>query len=114
MIRINAELLIPGGGAPVANGVLFAEDRVISYAGPAASAPVTPGADVVVAPVVMPGLWDCHGHFMGARSLDLTRMAQEPTALRAARSARDLTNALQAGITSVREVGSWMTRPATR
>ena len=28
------------------------------------------------AAAVMPGLWDCHGHFMGARSLDLTRMAQ--------------------------------------
>lgn len=105
MIRIDAELLIPGEGAPVPDGVLLVEGQVISYAGPAASAPVTPGADVIVAPVVMPGLWDCHGHFMGARSLDLTRMAQEPTALRAARSARDLTNALNAGITSVREVG---------
>jgi imidazolonepropionase-like amidohydrolase len=53
----------------------------------------------------MPGLWDCHGHFMGTRSLDLARLPQEPTALRAARCARDLVNALNAGITSVREVG---------
>jgi imidazolonepropionase-like amidohydrolase len=105
MIRINAGLLIPGEAPPVQDGVLLADDQVISYAGPAASAPATPGADVVAAPVVMPGLWDCHGHFMGARSLDLTQLAQEPTALRAARSARDLANALQAGITSVREVG---------
>ena len=105
MIRIEAELLIPGDGAPVADGVVLAQDRVISYAGPAASAPVTPGADVVRAPVVMPGLWDCHGHFMGTRSLDLARMPQEPTALRAARSARDLANALNAGVTSVRDVG---------
>ncbi len=105
MIRINAGVLIPGDGPPVEDGVLLAEDHVISYAGPAASAPATPSADVSAAPVVMPGLWDCHGHFMGARSLDLTQLAQEPTALRAARSARDLVNALQAGITSVREVG---------
>lgn len=105
MIRIKAELLIPGDGEPVPDGVLLVEDQVISYAGPAASAPLTPGADVIVAPVVMPGMWDCHGHFMGTRSLDLTRLPQEPTALRAARSARDLTNALKAGITSVREVG---------
>ena len=54
---------------------------------------------------MLPGLWDCHGHFMGSRVLDLARLPQEPTALRAARSARDLTNALNAGITSVREVG---------
>jgi imidazolonepropionase-like amidohydrolase len=42
---------------------------------------------------------------MGSRALDLARLPQEPTPLRAARSARDLTNALNAGITSVREVG---------
>src|SRR6202020_2036492 len=53
----------------------------------------------------MPGQWNCDDHFMGARSMDLARLPQEPTALRAARSARDLTNALDAGITSVREVG---------
>ena len=53
----------------------------------------------------MPGLWDCHGHFLGSRFFDLARLPQESIALRAARSARDLTNALNAGITSVREVG---------
>ena len=42
---------------------------------------------------------------MGMRVLDLARLAQEPTALRAARSACDLTNTLNAGFTSVREVG---------
>jgi imidazolonepropionase-like amidohydrolase len=42
---------------------------------------------------------------MGMRVVDLARLAQEPTALRAARSARDLTNTLNAGFTSVREVG---------
>ena len=42
---------------------------------------------------------------MGSRALDLARLPQEPTPLRAARSARDLANALNADITSVREVG---------
>jgi imidazolonepropionase-like amidohydrolase len=50
-------------------------------------------------------MWDCHGHFFGARTFDLGRVALEPLALRAARSARDLRAALDAGITSVREVG---------
>ena len=105
MDRIEAGLLIPGDGAPVTDGVLVADGAVITYAGPAAGAPATPAADVTTASVVMPGLWDCHGHFMGARSLDLNRLPQEPTQLRAARSARDLANALAAGVTSVREVG---------
>jgi imidazolonepropionase-like amidohydrolase len=53
----------------------------------------------------MPGLWDCHGHFMGLRSLDLGRLPIESLALRAARCAGDLRAALDAGVTSVREVG---------
>jgi imidazolonepropionase-like amidohydrolase len=105
MERIEAALLIPGDGAPVPDAVLVTDSGVISYAGPAAGAPATPAASVTQAAVVMPGLWDCHGHFMGTRSLDLARLPQEPTPLRAARCARDLVNALDGGVTSVREVG---------
>ena len=105
MLRIDARLLIPGDGEPVPDAVVVVADATISYAGPAASAPQTRGAQVVTEAVVMPGMWDCHGHFLGSRAFDLARLPQEPTALRAARSARDLRNALDAGITSVREVG---------
>jgi imidazolonepropionase-like amidohydrolase len=105
MERINAGLLIPGRGEPVRDATVLIDGGRISYAGPAASAPATPGTVAHSAATVLPGLWDCHGHFMGSRALDLARLPQEPTPLRAARSARDLTNALNAGITSVREVG---------
>jgi imidazolonepropionase-like amidohydrolase len=105
MERIEAGLLIPGDGAPVTDAVLVTDGGIITYAGPAIGAPATPAASVTQAAVVMPGLWDCHGHFMGTRSLDLARLPQEPTPLRAARCARDLVNALDAGVTSVREVG---------
>jgi imidazolonepropionase-like amidohydrolase len=105
MEQINAGLLIPGRGEPVRDATVLIDGGRISYAGPAAGAPAAPGAVTRTAATVLPGLWDCHGHFMGSRNLDLARLAQEPTALRAARSARDLTNALNAGITSVREVG---------
>jgi imidazolonepropionase-like amidohydrolase len=54
---------------------------------------------------VLPGLWDCHGHLLGTRSLDLGRLPLEPLARRAARCAGDLRAALDAGVTSVREVG---------
>ena len=105
MEQINAGLLIPGRGEPVPDATVLIDGARISYAGPAAGAPAAPGAVIRSAATVLPGLWDCHGHFMGSRMLDLARLPQEPTALRAARSARDLINALNAGITSVREVG---------
>ncbi len=105
MERIDAGLLIPGRGEPVRDATVLIDGARITYAGPAGSAPAAPGAAVHSAGTVLPGLWDCHGHFMGSRTMDLARLPQEPTALRAARSARDLANALNAGITSVREVG---------
>ena len=105
MDRIRANLLIPGAGDPIRDGVVVLDGQRISYAGPAAAAPDTPGAVTHQAAAVMPGMWDCHGHFLGARVFDLGRMPLEPLALRAVRSARDLRAALDAGITSVREVG---------
>jgi imidazolonepropionase-like amidohydrolase len=50
-------------------------------------------------------MWDCHGHFLGIRTLDLNQLPLEAAPLRAARCARDLRAALDAGVTSVREVG---------
>ena len=105
MQRIEASLLIPGRGAPVRDGVVLLDGDRISYAGPAQGAPYTPEAETHRAAAVMPGMWDCHGHFIGSRGLDLSRLPLEPVPLRAARGARDLRAALGAGITSVREVG---------
>jgi imidazolonepropionase-like amidohydrolase len=105
MYRIEADLLIPGRGEPVTDGVVLLDGSRIGYAGPASGAPQPSDAEVSRAAAVMPGMWDCHGHFMGTRTFDLGRMPLEPLPLRGARSARDLRAALDAGITSVREVG---------
>ena len=105
MERIEAELLLPGSGEPVADGVVVMDGPVISYAGLAKDAPETPGATVHRTETVMPGMWDCHGHFLGVRTLDLGHLPLEPVQLRAARCVRDMRSALDAGITSVREVG---------
>ena len=104
-LRFETPLLIPGRGDPIRDGVVVTDDAVISYAGPATTAPPTPEATVVRAPAVMPGMWECHGHFLGVRTLDLAHVPLEPVALRAARATADLRTALHAGITSVREVG---------
>src|SRR5580692_3228213 len=105
MHRIEAELLIPGHGGPVRGGVVVLDGSRIGYAGPAGAAPPTPGTPVTRVATVMPGMWECHGHFLGARTFDLAQLPLEPEALRAARCTRDLRAALDAGITSVRDVG---------
>jgi imidazolonepropionase-like amidohydrolase len=105
MERIEADLLIPGRGEPIRDAVVVIDGTAIRHAGPAATAPSTPDAAVVTAATVMPGLWDCHGHFLGIRQLDLTKLPLEPIATRAARAVGDLRRALDAGVTSVREPG---------
>src|SRR6266545_4231848 len=105
MQRIEADLMIPGRGEPVPDAVVVLDGVTIAYAGPAASAPETPGASVVTAHAVMPGMWDCHAHLLGVRSMDLALLPQVPAPLRAARATADLRAALDAGITSVRETG---------
>jgi imidazolonepropionase-like amidohydrolase len=105
MERIEAELMIPGRGEPVLQGVVVLDGDRIRYAGSAAGAPETPGAVVTRAATVLPGLWDAHTHLMGLRTMDLGLLPQVPVALRAARCTADLRAALDAGFTSVREVG---------
>jgi imidazolonepropionase-like amidohydrolase len=108
MYRIQAELLIPGHGNPVRDAVVILDGARISYAGPAAmapSAPSVPDGGVRQVVTVMPGMWECHGHFLGTKSFDLATLPLEPVPLRAVRCARDLRAALDAGVTSVREVG---------
>ncbi len=83
MERIGADLLIPGRGRPVPDGKVVLDGGRISYAGPAAGAPDTPGGDEPgrgrdARAVGMPGLWDCHGHFLGARAFDLGQLPLQP------------------------------------
>ena len=88
MRRIEAELLIPGRGDPVRDGVVLFDGPLISYAGPAGLAPDTPDVAALRVRTVMPGLWDCHGHYLGTRTFDLDKLPLEPLPLRAARCAR--------------------------
>ena len=103
--RIEADQLVPGRGTPVPDAVVIMADDRIRYAGPRDQAPATPGARTVRGNTVMPGLWDCHGHFMGLRSADINDLMHEPIALRAARCVTSMRDCLDAGFTSVREVG---------
>lgn len=105
VLRFEAELLIPGRGKPLRDGVVVIDGTTILYAGPSATSPSPQDSTTVRTHTIMPGMWDCHGHFSGVRFLDFARLPLEPIALRAARITGDLRAALDAGITSVREVG---------
>lgn len=108
-LRISADLLVPGDGPPIADGVVVIEGSTITYAGTAAGAPETPGADDDHVTTVMPGLWDCHAHLFGLAEgvVNLEALMTQTPQVGAVRAGRDLTRALHAGITSVREVGGY-------
>ena len=112
--RIDADLLIPGRGEPLREGTVILEDAAITYAGPTQGAPDT-GEDVVTVrtPTVLPGLWDCHVHLTGLRNTSLDDVMRVPVPVGAARAVSDAAKALDAGFTSVREVGGygvWVSR----
>lgn len=103
--RIEATVLIRGDGTAVEDAVVVIDSGVVSYAGPAATAPPPPEAEVVSVPVVMPGMWDAHCHFFGIERPNLEALAIDPVMVRSMRVTRDAQRALRAGFTSVREAG---------
>jgi len=105
MERIEADLLIPGRGNPIRNGCVVFDGPTIAYAGPIEGAPKAPaGLRVHRVPVVMPGMWDCHGHFMGIRAANVEDIAKTSLPVLTARSVADAKRALFAGFTSVRDL----------
>jgi imidazolonepropionase-like amidohydrolase len=104
-VRIEAKRLIPGRGDVIADGAVVMEGGEIAYAGPAAQAPATPEAEVVATDTVMPGMWECHGHFIGTRSANIDEIHVTRPQIAALRASVDAQAALAAGFTSVREVG---------
>ncbi len=109
MYRIHAGLLIPGRGEPVPNGVVLFEGDRIGYSGSAEAAPPpNPDDEIHEVDVVMPGLWDCHTHFTGLRGpVGTEQLMLNQAEVAVARSVRDARLALDAGFTSVREVGGY-------
>src|SRR2546427_550656 len=97
MLRIEADVLIPGLGDPIKDGALVVDGTTIAYAGPIEGAPSAAGAVVLNVPALMPGMWDVHGHFMGIRTLNVEEIARTPLAVLAARATKDAEVAGSAG-----------------
>lgn len=104
--RIVADTMIPGRGEPIAAATVVTEFGEIAFAGATADAPpATSDETVVEVDTVMPGLWDCHAHFVGMEITNLEAMAAADVVTAAARAVDDARVCLDAGVTSVREVG---------
>jgi len=103
--RIEAKRLIPGRGEPIDDAVVIVEDAVIEFAGTAADAPPAEGAGTITADTVMPGMWECHGHFIGTYTANISEMHTLRPQLGAMRVTADAKRVLDAGFTSVREMG---------
>ncbi len=104
--RIVADVLIPGRGEPIEHGTVTMDRGEITYVGPTDGAPGTSSdEDVVEAPAVLPGLWDCHTHFVGMSTPNLDAFATMDIVGAAARAVEDAGKVLDGGITSVRDVG---------
>jgi imidazolonepropionase-like amidohydrolase len=104
--RIKARRLIPGRGDVVADAVLIFAEGKITFAGPAGEAPEPEGAEEAFGvETVMPGLWECHGHFLGTYTANVAEIHTLRPQLGAMRVTGDARRVLMAGFTSVREMG---------
>jgi len=108
MQRIEADLLIVGTTDTIKKGCVVVDGGKIAYAGTIEGSPRAAGSDTTVSvPVVMPGMWEAHGHFSGLKTANLDEGLRTPVPVLAARCVRDAEKALDAGFTSVREVGGF-------
>lgn len=109
---IWAQTLIPGRGEPIQNGAVAMRAGKIEWVGSFLGRPYK-YRDIrpTYVHVLMPGLWDCHVHFMGldvASSMSgLTGFLPSHSALAGAITVDDLKRTLMAGYTSVRELGGY-------
>ena len=108
LTRAQADILIPGRGSPVTNGTVVWKDSVIVYVGAQEALPeeyrTVPCSEHKL---IMPGMWDCHIHYLGATSAMMQTFTTTSQSLAGARSVPDLRDTIMAGFTSVREVGGY-------
>lgn len=117
VLRVDADVLVPGRGQPFRDATLICgtedasssdERGRILYVGSTSDLPTKyTKLSAVKVPVLMPGLWDAHVHYFGEAEPNLDHLAILRPALAGMRAARDVAATLNAGYTSVREVGGY-------
>ncbi|KAH6980734.1 hypothetical protein BKA56DRAFT_486194 [Ilyonectria sp. MPI-CAGE-AT-0026] len=106
---IFADLLIPGRGDPIPNAAVgVSKEGTIIFVGKQSQLPPRlNSARRTKVGYLLPGLWDCHSHFLGLFNVDLPDIVSTHPAMSGALAARSMYEALMAGFTSVRDVGSF-------
>ncbi|MFI6402470.1 amidohydrolase family protein [Streptomyces sp. NPDC050548] len=112
-LRVENARLIDGIGAvPVADAVVVADATgMLTYAGPAATAPPVPGDGSAVRIIdaggrtVLPGFFDCHTHLAYAHGSPPGRRGELDPVLVTYDTATRLRQTLDAGITTARDLG---------
>ncbi len=99
--------IIDGTGKAPFEGVVLIDGKKIEKVGLTNEVTIPPKAKTIEVKdgTILPGLIDCHVHLMGERTLDFMKSAFEPSELKAVRAAEDCSKLLEAGFTSVRDVG---------
>ena len=114
-IGIAADLLIPGKGKPNKDQAILISRKTgkIIFVGYASRIPPEHyNVHLQPVPVIMPGMWECHAHFMGAsplRPIDSENLLMTNAAEAGARCARSIKDTLYAGFTSAVELGGYAT-----
>jgi imidazolonepropionase-like amidohydrolase len=95
------------GGTPIeGHSVLVREGRIVAVL-PEERVPEDASRLDLAGKTLLPGLIDVHVHLLGQRSMDNRDMTFVSEGLRAARATADLGRLLAAGITTVRDCGSF-------
>lgn len=110
---ILADLLIPGKGQPLKDqAVIVKNGIIISIGRKSAVLPQYSSSKIKwhSVPVLMPGMWECHAHFMGvdpAKPINSENLAFTNPTVAGARCVRALKETLYAGFTSCVDLGGY-------
>ncbi|KAF2100129.1 hypothetical protein NA57DRAFT_56057 [Rhizodiscina lignyota] len=108
---IRASTLIPGIGKPLTDQAVISEHGKIVYVGSPSHVPSQySNLSTISVPVLMPGLWECHSHFVGAsplKPINTENMSMGNSAAAGARAVRALRDTLYAGYTSCIDLGGY-------
>lgn len=111
---ILADLLIPGKGPPLKDQAVIAKHGKIISVGPRHEVLLQyTGSNSIKwhsVPVLMPGMWECHAHFMGAdpvKPINSENLAFTNPTVAGARCVRALKETLYAGFTSCVDLGGY-------
>ena len=107
-LALTGATIVDGrGGAPLeGHAVLVREDRIVDVL-PERQVPQETVRLDLAGKTLLPGLIDAHVHLLGQRTMDNRDMTFIGEGLRAARATADLGRLLAAGITTVRDCGSF-------